>query len=134
MIQCCFGCSPYFVLTGTHPLIPFDIMEANYLLPPPDLILSTKDLITHRVITLQKHCKHLTKIHNQVYDACRKAAIKFEENHDNTICDFNFKLGDLVLICNTVIEKLLNRKMRLWYLGPLSLLHSEQECSLAKGM
>ncbi|KJA13584.1 hypothetical protein HYPSUDRAFT_114704, partial [Hypholoma sublateritium FD-334 SS-4] len=48
-----------------------------------------------------------------------KAAIKFEENHDPTIRDFNFKLGDLVLIRNTAIEKSLNRKMRPRYLGPL---------------
>jgi hypothetical protein len=39
------GCSPYFAVTGTHPLLPFDITEALYLLPPPDSILSTMDLI-----------------------------------------------------------------------------------------
>ncbi|KAF9543844.1 hypothetical protein CPC08DRAFT_615069, partial [Agrocybe pediades] len=39
------GCSPYFGLTGTHPLLPFDIAEANYLLPPPSEVLSTTDLM-----------------------------------------------------------------------------------------
>ena len=29
------GCSPYFATTGAHPLLPFNIAEANYLLPPP---------------------------------------------------------------------------------------------------
>ena len=38
------GCSPYFVVTGTHPILFFDIVEANYLLPPPDSLLSTTDL------------------------------------------------------------------------------------------
>src|SRR6266542_919955 len=38
------GCSPYFAVTGTHPLLPFDIAEASYLLPPPKLALSTTDL------------------------------------------------------------------------------------------
>src|ERR1700677_2974522 len=40
------GCSPYFATTGTHSLLPFDISEANYLLPPPDSPLSTTELIT----------------------------------------------------------------------------------------
>ncbi|KAF9800393.1 hypothetical protein IEO21_10373 [Rhodonia placenta] len=48
------GCSPYFAVTGTHPLIPLDIVEATYLQPPPTLILSTTDLIARRAIALQK--------------------------------------------------------------------------------
>ncbi|KNZ78771.1 hypothetical protein J132_09909, partial [Termitomyces sp. J132] len=39
------GCSPYFMTTGTHPLLPADIVEATYLQPPPNLLLSTTDLI-----------------------------------------------------------------------------------------
>ena len=39
-------CSSYFAVTGTHPLLSINIAEANYLLPPPDLILSTTDLIS----------------------------------------------------------------------------------------
>jgi hypothetical protein len=29
------GCSPYFAVTGTHPLLPLDISETTYLLLPP---------------------------------------------------------------------------------------------------
>ncbi|CAK5266821.1 unnamed protein product, partial [Mycena citricolor] len=48
------GCSPYFAVTGTHPLLPLDISEATYLLPPPKSVLSTTDLIARRAIALQK--------------------------------------------------------------------------------
>src|SRR5271155_3490167 len=48
------GCLPYFAATGTHPLLPIDIAEANYLLPAPNTPLSTTDLIARRAITLQK--------------------------------------------------------------------------------
>ena len=48
------GCSPYFAVTGTHPLLPFDIIEANYLLPPPEFLLSTTDLVACRAVALQK--------------------------------------------------------------------------------
>jgi len=46
------GCLPYFAVTGTHPLLLFDIVEANYLAPPPHSLLTTTDLIMTRAITL----------------------------------------------------------------------------------
>ena len=113
------GCSPYFAVTGMHPLLPLNIVEASYLLPPPESILSTTDLIARRAITLQKRRTQLAEIHSKVYEARRKAAIKFEKEHANSIRDYNFKLGDLVLMRNTAIEKALNKKMKPRYLGPL---------------
>ena len=113
------GCSPYFAVTGTHPLLPFDIAESNYLLPPPESVLSTTDLIARQAIALQKRFSHLSQLHSKVYEARIKAAVRFEEEHANTIKDYNFSLGDLVLICHTAIEKSLNCKMRPRYLGPL---------------
>jgi hypothetical protein len=112
------GCSPYFATTGTHPLLPFDIDEANYLMPPPDSVWSTTELITQRAIALQKRRPQLSLLTHDVERARRKAAYIFEREHANTIKDYNFKLGDLVLIRNTAIEKSLNRKMRARYLGP----------------
>jgi hypothetical protein len=56
--------------------------------------------------------------HDKVYGARVKANYIFEKEHANTIRNFDFKLGDLVLIRNMAIEKALNRKMRPRYLGP----------------
>jgi hypothetical protein len=112
------GCSPYFAVTGTHPLLPFDIAEANYLLPPPDSTLSTTELITRRAIALQKRRPHLIELHDKVHAARLKAAVQFEKDHAHSIYDYDFKLGDLVLIQNTAMEKALNQKMRARYLGP----------------
>jgi hypothetical protein len=63
------GCSPYFAATGTHPLLLIDIAEANYLLPPPDSVLSTTNLIARCVITLQKQHDQLSRLKSQVYVA-----------------------------------------------------------------
>ena len=116
------GCSPYFAATGTHPILPIDIAEANYLLPPPEAPLSSTDLIARRAITLQKRRAQLAKLQDKVYTARLQAAVRFEKDHAHTIKDFDFKLGDLVLVRNTAIEKSLNRKMRARYLGPLIVL------------
>ena len=113
------GCSPYFATTGAHPLLPFDIAEANYLLPPPDSVLSTTDLIARRAIALQKRRSQMAVLHDKVHSARLIAAQRFEKDHAASIQDYDFKLGDLVLIRNTAIEKALNRKMRARYLGPL---------------
>ena len=113
------GCSPYFAVTRTHPLLPLDIAEATYLLPLPDAPLSTTDLITTCAVVLQKWCVHLTKLASNVYSTCIKAVIRFKQEHASTITNHNFKLGDLVLIWNTAIEKLLNCKMRARYISPL---------------
>ena len=113
------GCSPYFAATGTHPLLPVDIAEANYLLPTPDSPITSTELITRRAITLQKRREQLSTLRDKVYEARVQAANRFEREHAHTIKQFDFKLGDLVLVRNTAIEKALNRKMRPRYLGPL---------------
>ena len=75
------GCSPYYAMTGTHPLIPLNITEAMYLLPPPNSILSTTDLIACCAITLQKHDLDLACLHSTIYQARVKAVIAFEKKH-----------------------------------------------------
>lgn len=113
------GCSPYFAATGTQPILPFDISEATYLLPPPNAPLTTTELIANRAIALQKRQAHLSSLHSRVMAARVQAAVRFERDNAATIRDFDFKQGDLVLVRNTAIEKSLNRKMRPRYLGPV---------------
>ncbi|KNZ78068.1 hypothetical protein J132_02360 [Termitomyces sp. J132] len=113
------GCSPYYATTSTHPLLPADIVEATYLQPPPNSLLSTTDLIACQAIDLQRRQEDLDRLHSQVLSARRLATICFEKDHAATIRDYNFKTGDLVLMRNTRIEVTHNKKMKPRYLGPL---------------
>jgi len=106
------SCSPYFAATGTHPLLPLDIVEATYLVPSPAALLDTTQLIASRTIALQKRREQLQLIHSHAYKARVRAAKRFEDNHSATLVDHACKPGDLVLICNTAIEKALNRNIR----------------------
>ena len=54
IVQKWLGCSLFYIMTGTEPLLPMDIVEALYLLLPPDSVLSTTALIAQRAIALQK--------------------------------------------------------------------------------
>lgn len=125
-VQQCMGCSPYFALMGTHPLLPFNIAKASYLLPPPYSVLSMTDLIANWAITLQKCHKDLASLHSCIYKAQVKAVARFEEENTNKIYNFDFKLGDLILVHNTVIEKSLNRKMCPHYQGPFIVVSCNQ--------
>ena len=92
------GCSPSYAATSVHPILLFDIIEANYLLPPPDSLLSSTDLIARHAVTLQKHPDDLTQLHVRVHKHCNHAALRFEKEHGTTIRDFDFKASSLVLI------------------------------------
>ena len=73
MTRHCMGCSPYFATTGTHPILLIDIVEASYLIPPPDAPLSSTEPITNRALTLQKRHDQVVKLHSKVYTACIQA-------------------------------------------------------------
>ena len=74
-VRRCMGCSPYFAVTGTHLVLPLNIAEATYLLPPPTSIQSTTDLIAIRAIALQKRHSHLLALHSRVMAARLQAAV-----------------------------------------------------------
>ena len=63
------------------------------------------------------------KLYLNIYTAHLKATKCFKLEHHRTVCDYNFKKGDLILLCNTQIEKLLNCKMHPQYLGPLIIIN-----------
>jgi hypothetical protein len=110
------GCSPYFAVTGAHPILPFDIAKATYLQPPPTSVMSLTDLISRRAIALQKCSANVNTLYSKVYQAQLKAARRFEQQHLRTLKDFDFQHGSLVLLRNTQIEK---SKMHTRYIGPL---------------
>ena len=97
-IRKCMGCSPFYTVTGVHPILPFNSIEANYLLPLPDSLLSTTDLVAQSVIALQKHADNLSQLCTRIHGHHNCAAIRFEKEHAATICNFDFKAGALVLI------------------------------------
>jgi hypothetical protein len=112
------GYSPYLTAHGLHLILPFNIDEATYLLPPPNKILTTKDLIVRRAHQLQHQLIDINNLRIKVHQAHLENMHCFALKHPMKIKNYKFTSGNLVLVCNTAIEKSLNRKMRLQYLGP----------------
>jgi hypothetical protein len=113
------GCSPFFMATGAHPIIPLDIEEATWLVDLPGRVLTEAELIGYRAQSLAKHRQHVEAMMERVSAEKRAAIRKYERYHMHTIINYNFQPGRLVLIRNTGVEKSLNSKMDPRYLGPM---------------
>ena len=114
-----YGCSPYFMVTGAHPILPLDIQEATWLVNLPDRVLTTVELIGFRAQALAKHRQHVIEMRKRIDQGKRDWLARFEKNNKSTIKDFDFKPGSLVLVRNTEIESSLDKKMKARYNGPM---------------
>lgn len=113
------GYSPYYMVHGVHPLLPFDIIEATYLAPPQDFGMSTEDLVALRARQLAKRPEDIAKMQGAVTKSRCDNLERFEKRHGSRIIDFDFKPGSLVLVRNSRFEESLNRKTKPRYTGPV---------------
>ena len=113
------GCSPFFMVTGAHPILPLDVQEATWLVELPDRILSTVELIGFHARALAKHRQHVIEMREKISQRKREWLVRYERENRHTIKDLSFKTGDLVLVRNTEIESSLDKKMKPRYNGPM---------------
>src|SRR6266481_4243287 len=102
------GYSPFFMAHGIEAVLPFDVVEATYLLPPLEVPTLTKCLIAHHAQQLLKRPEDLHDMADQVLKACKISAAQFVARFASTIQDYDFSVGSLVLVRNSHIEKELN--------------------------
>jgi hypothetical protein len=122
-IQKSTGLSPYFMVHGCEPIFPFDLAEATFLVPLPGLdTLTPTDFIAWRARQLQKRQEDLSAIRDKVLKARYQSVRDFEQRFRNSIKDYDFAPGSLVLVRNSKTEYELNRKMKPRYLGPMIVL------------
>jgi hypothetical protein len=116
------GCSPYFIVTGAHPITPLDIVEATWLVKLPNRVLTTEELIGYRARALAKHQVHVEDMRRRIAKMKRSTVEDYEKRFRRRIKDYKFNKGDLVLVRNTDIESSHDRKMYPRYLGPMVVL------------
>ncbi|KAF7760013.1 hypothetical protein Agabi119p4_11708 [Agaricus bisporus var. burnettii] len=92
------GCSPYFMITGAHPMLPLDIIEATWLVKFPETLVSTADLIGLRAQALAKHVTHVEQMRQRVNDEKLRRALQLEQAMQHKIKEFKLKSGDLALV------------------------------------
>ena len=125
-IQKAMGYSLYYMAHGVEPLLPFDIVEGTYLAPPMEPPMATADLLAIRAWQLEKQKDDLKLAAVRVLASQFHSATAFICAHANTICDYDFKPGDLVMYRNMQVEKEMNRKHKDRYLGPMVVVRRHQ--------
>jgi transposase InsO family protein len=113
------GFSPFYMAHGVEPVLPFDIIQAMFLTPNINKPLLTSDLLAIRARQLQKHPADLATIHDRILASRHASARQFEKEYANTMHDYNFAPGSLVLIRNMSLTM---EKMKPRYLGPMIIL------------
>ena len=100
---------------SVEAVLPLDIAEATYLLPPLDVPTSTQDLIAQCAQQPQKRPEDLHDMLTRVLKVRKQLAAQFVKCFSSTVQDYHFPVGSLVLVHNSCIEKELN-----WKTKPLS--------------
>jgi len=113
------GFSPYYMVHGVEPILPFDLAMATFLVPDLAKPLSTEDLLIARARQLQKRPADLATIHDRIIASRFASARQFEKHHVNTIRDFDFAPGALVLVRSAGSDM---DKTRPRYYGPMVVL------------
>jgi len=113
------GHSPYYMAHGIEPLLPFDISEATFMILDISQRLDTTDLIAIHARQLAKCDNELAAMHKRLLKSRFVSIANFEHRFTNTIQDFNFKPGSLVLVLNKKVKPASNAKCKPRYFGPM---------------
>ncbi len=118
--------SPFYATHGVEPLLSFDLLYATFLFPEFHGKLLDTDLLYMRARQLERRDEDIAHLEKRVIASRFRSIGDFERRYANTIHDYNFKPGALVLVLNKKIEEGTNRKFRPRYFGPMVVVRRSQ--------
>ena len=112
------GFSAYYLLHGIHPVLPFDLADATFLVDGFTSGLSSTDLLVLRIRQLERRKEDIATAAKTLKNARFRSKEEFEWKYRKRMKRDHYKPGDLVLLRNSGEEMKMNRKTKPRYLGP----------------
>jgi transposase InsO family protein len=113
------GFSPFYLLYGIDPVLPFDLDEVTYLVDGFYAGMATEDLLALRIRQLEKKPSDLAKAAKSIIAQRMKHKAQFEKKYNRLLRREDYNPGDLVIVQNSSTFKSHNRKHKARYLGPM---------------
>lgn len=112
------GFSPYYLMHGTHPVLPLDLCDISFMVHGFTSGMSTSELLALRIKQIERHDDDVATAASVLKEARFKSKAQFEKRFSNILRYDYFKPGELVIVRNSQIFKSLNNKHQPRYLGP----------------
>ncbi len=116
------GFTPFYLLHGMDPVLPFDLMESTFLVTGFTSQIPTDQLIALRIRQLEKREQDIHDAAQQLAEARFKSKEQFERRYAKRLRRKSYEGGEMVLVRNSEVEKELDRKSKPRYLGPYTII------------
>lgn len=119
MVRRATGFTPFYLMHGVDPILPFDLAEATFLVEGFKAGMSTEDLLALRIRQLEKRPEDLARAADMLTKSRYQAKDRWERHFARRFLpDGSIQPGTWVLVRNTRIEKSMDRKQYPRYIGP----------------
>lgn len=113
------------MMHGVELLLPFNIIKAMFLLSDITFHFFSTDLLAICGRQLTKQDEDLAEAHAKLLKSCFTSVCNCESHFANTIHNYDFKQGDLIIVLNKKVEPASNAKCKARYFRPMVvILHS----------